>query len=211
MKTKNRTNTLLSLLAAATTFLAVNSAGAAALYHVTIDTSSLIGDSGAPFALDFLLTGGNALSNTVTITNFSFGVGGSATSDPAVTTFGLATGNLLSSVTLSDDASNFSNELYQGFIPGNVLEFDVNLTANLNGPTPDSFSFAILDENLANIPTTGFGNSLFVIDINSATPSVQTFTSTSGVSVVAVPEPSTAALFGSAAFGAFGLIRRRRA
>jgi hypothetical protein len=61
---------------------------------------------------------------------------------------------------------------------------------------PDGFSFAILDNNLLNIPTTGIGDSLVQINLGTA-PAVMVGQGTGpqgvSVSVVAAPESSAAA------------------
>ncbi len=211
MNIKNVSKTIGALFGAAITILAAPTSHAGASYHVTINTTSLISDPGAPFALDFVLTGGNALANYATLSNFVFSIGGSPTANPPATTFGLASGSLSTTVSLGDNAANFFNEFYQGFIPASTLEFDLGLTTNLNGPTPDGLSVAILDQNLQNSATNGPGDSLMLININSTTPVAQTFSSTNGVTVSVVPEPSSALLCGSVLVGACGLVRRRRA
>lgn len=203
MKLTNYTKSLVALAIAAVTF--VGAQAEAALYHVSVDTSALQSAPGAPFALDFQLIGGNALSNTVTISNFTYG-GGAATSDPFASTFGLASGTLQTGVTLTSNSSNFLNEFYQGFAPGSVLGFDVNLTTNVNGPTPDGFSFSILDQNLENLPTNGVGNSYLLVNIDGSTPS---FVAANGVTFSAIPEPNSALFMGALVVGAVGIFRRR--
>lgn len=170
-------------------------------FTVEVNTASLIGSSSAPFSLDFQLTGGSPLGNTATIGNFSFG-GGSATG--AANTFGTATGSLSSTVTLSTSPSSFLNEFFQTFLPGSLLKFDVFLTSNVNAPTPDVFAFKILDNSLFEIPTTGLGDSLVIVNLDSPTlgiRDVETFRGTgafSGVAATAapVPEPATMVLLG---------------
>jgi hypothetical protein len=171
-------------------------------FHVTINTSSLAGSSSAPFALDFQLNGGNPLGNTATISNFTFG-GGSASSLPPATTFGLASGTLASTVTVSDNTLNTFNEFYQGFTPGFALGFDVLLTTNTNLPTPDLFSVAILDKNLSNITTGGLGDSLLMVNLDSSSPRVQTSTGIGAYSAVNafVPEADSIVLLSIALFG----------
>ncbi len=48
--------------------------------------------------------------------------------------------------------SEFSNS-FDPFDPGNTLSFLLELTANVESPAPDQFSFAILDGTLTEIQT----------------------------------------------------------
>lgn len=49
--------------------------------------------------------------------------------------------------------NEFSNSFYQAFDPGNTPSFLLELTANVESPAPDQFSFAILDGTLTEIQT----------------------------------------------------------
>jgi hypothetical protein len=206
----NNNPLLKSSLLLATGLLLSAGAAHAALYHVSVNTSALTtpANSGnGPFSIDFQLNSGGTLgNNTAVISSFIFN-GGGAPFGPA-NLLGGASGSLSGSITLTD--SNPFNEFYQEFTPGASFEFDLNLTENVDaGGIPDSFSFAILDGSGFNIPTTGFGDSLFQVDLNpsSQAPNISGATG-SYLGVVAVPEPSSAFL-GLAALG-LGLIRRRR-
>jgi PEP-CTERM motif len=204
MKIKSPFKLTLSLLAATSTML-IASASQAATFHVTVDTSSLGSNTSAPFSLDFQLNDGGVLgNNSATVSNFTY-AGGSATG--SATTLGGATGDISSIVTFNN--SSFSQELYQAFTPGTTLDFDVTLTTDSDGVTPDAFAFAILDSGLLNIPTTGLGDSLLFVNLNSATPNLQFFSGTGAyATVTAVPEPtSTVALFG---LGCVGLLAGKR-
>lgn len=203
---------------AATAALALASAASADLqFRVQLDTSSLISNPSGPFTLDFQLNDGSGLgdaNNWATISNISFG-GGSATSGTDFT-IGGASGNLGSSVALID-SNSLLNDFTQGFTPGSWLSFDVSLSTNVDdGVTPDEFSFAILDNNFFNLPTTSLGTDTFVqVALDSANPTVLTAASLDGAipapSVTPVPEASTYGLMGAAALGLLALKRRRRA
>jgi len=187
------------------------------LFHINVNTSPLIGNPNGTFSLDFQLndgTGNGDANNTVTLSNFNFG-GGSILGDP--TPLGGATGDLSSSITITD--SQFGNELFQGFTPGSTLGFDVSISTNRDaGTTPDTFAFAILDGNTNNIPTNGPADALATLDLNSTSLSVsnvQTYSSTGpdtgGVTVAVVPEPSSIAMIGLGLAGLYSFKRRRRA
>jgi hypothetical protein len=175
-------------------------------YQVNLNTSSLVGDANGPFSLDFQLNQGSGLAtNMVSLINFSF-TGGSATGSPNLS--GGATGSLSSSVILTDATSPF-NEFFQTFSAGTTaIAFYVTMTTNVDPVIPDSFSMAILNSALANIATTGLGDSLMLVNItasNLTLSDVQTFTSAApdaGVTVTATPEPGTVYLL----MGAAGLI-----
>lgn len=170
--------------------LAAITAQADTIYHVEVDTSSLIGNPSSPFYLDFqFIDGSGAANNTATVGNFNFG-GGSA--GVIIDTFGGASGSLASTITLTD--TFFFNELYQSFNPGLIFSFDVSLTEAIDNPAPDAFSFAILDGNLMSIPTSGFANALFFAEIGGTTAS----------GVLQVPD-SGAALGGLVLLGICGM------
>jgi hypothetical protein len=169
------------------------SAHAASIFHVTVNTAPLIASSSAPFSLDFQFNNGSVPgNNSAVVSNFNY-FGGSATGSP--TAFGGATGNIATSVLFNHSAP--FQELFQTFTPGTTLGFDVSLSTFLEGGTPDAFVFAILDKNLANIPTTGLGDSLLLVNVNSANPAKQTFAGTgafANVTVAATPEPTSSLL-----------------
>lgn len=199
------------LLLAAGLFLS-SAAAHAAVYRVTIDTSTLAATGNGPFALDFQFNGGDTPgNNTAVISSFTFG-GGSALAGTNVATTSDVSGTLATTVTLANTLP--FNEFYQQFNPGGLVQFDINVTQNLDGVTPDSFAFAILDKDFFNIDTTGSGDNLVTFNIDTAgtltvnTSQGQGVYSGVTVNVSAVPEPSTA-LIGLLA-GGLGMCRRRR-
>ncbi|MGC4071015.1 MAG: NF038129 family PEP-CTERM protein [Nibricoccus sp.] len=184
-------------------------------FHVTIDTSALTSfanGANAPFSLDFQLNSGLTLNNnTAVISNFSFLGGGSPFGTE--TLIGGASGSLASTITLSD--TNAFNEFFQSFIAGNIIGFDVSLTHNLDaGPTPDGFFIGLLDNNLFNIPTTGLGDTLLAVNIDSN--GVISYGQGTGtyqgvsVSITPIPEPATYGLVSAALALTAVVVRRRR-
>jgi hypothetical protein len=185
-------------------------------FHIDINTVPLIGNPAGPFSLDFQLTdgsGANDGNNSVTLSNFTFGGGGAPFG--AANALGGVSGVLPGTITLTDTA--FFNELYQSFTAGSTVGFDVAMSSNVDaGPTPDLFSVAILDNNLANIPTSGIGDALVLVNLDKSNPGiadVETFGGTGeyqGVTTHAsVPEPSVTLMMILGLLGLFGMRNRR--
>jgi hypothetical protein len=196
-------------------------------YDISLNTAALIGHAAGPFSLNFQLndgSGGGDGNNTATLSNFQFG-GGSAAGAPSVS--GGASGALSGAVTFTD--TGFLNSFTQEWNAGSLLSFRLNLTTNVDpGPTPDEFSFAILDNLGFEIPTGGVatvGSDVFLlIDITSANPVVQTFRSDPSRAAFAggneidmaapvvvsasVPEPGSWLLLGTIAIGLAGRLWR---
>jgi hypothetical protein len=144
---------------------------------VSLDTSALSG----PFELVFIFTDGSAAgdaNNTVTLSNFLFGVGGSAgTVDPSLS-LGGGSGDLTSGVSLID--SFFLNTLASSFTPGSLLSFDFGLTTNVDaGGTPDQFSLVLLQADGSNVHTEdpSGADALLAVNLDSARPAFSAFAS----------------------------------
>src|SRR5579859_8205239 len=123
------------------------------LYTFTMNTTPLVGHG--PFSLDFQFLDGSGSpsdlnNNTVKLTNFAFGAGGSPSGGGTGT--GGASGSLASGVTLKD--TGFFNEYFENFTPGTLLSFAID-TTNVADPggTPDLFTLAILDSVGNELPT----------------------------------------------------------
>ncbi len=221
MQSRKARLVLLALLAATCPL-----ASASIIFDVSLDTSPLIGDPAAPFALEFQFNDGSGLgdgNNMLVLDNFSFGAGGAAVDAPS--SGGGVSGSVGTSVSFLDN--EFFNQFIQPFTPGDLLSFRVSLSTNVDaGGTPDEFSFAILDRSFTEIPTLGGFDSLLVLDVDSGNPVPQVFASdtsrfTAGGGPIAlsapviradnaVPEPSNigACLAG---LGLLMLAKRKRA
>ncbi|MEI9895411.1 MAG: NF038129 family PEP-CTERM protein [Chthoniobacter sp.] len=186
-------------------------------FHVDLNLAGIVGTPTSPFFLDFQLNeGSGTLQNSVTISNFLF-TGGSPTGSPSIFS-DTATGDLGSSISIIDNPSSAFNEIFQGFTAGTTdIQFDVTLSQNVSGVTPDGFLIQLLDSQAGNpvIPTTDPNGTMLTVPIGSANTlaDVATFTSISPAGATAtasaVPEPSAAvALVGGAAC-LLGLRRRR--
>ncbi len=214
-------NTKFSILAGllACALLTAPAAQADLGFNVQMSTAALVGHGAGPFSLDFQFTDGDgAANNTVTLTNFAF-AGGSATGSP-LTLLGGTSGSLTGGVTLP--GSSFLAEFEQGFTPGSLLSFDVQMTTNFAGGTPDSFTLAILDNTASELPTRSPSDVFLRIDVTGASPTIQTFASDprqapagggTALSIPAptilIPEPGTAALVVSGLLPVLGIVGRR--
>lgn len=202
----------IGVLAFACMLLGASPSQANITFHVDINTSQLVGNPNAPFAVDFQLNSGNTLNNnSAFINNFTFGGGGAPFG--LANTVGGASGSLPLFISLTDSAA--FNELFQSFTAGGTFGFDVSLTTNVDaGQTPDAFTFSFLDRTFSTIPTTGLGDALLLVNINNSMPTVQTFRGTGAfdrvtVSVSAVPDTgSTIVLLGIAALGLTAFSRK---
>lgn len=214
----NRRQTPLALTVAAFAVLClcVERASAAVTYDVSVDTSTLSGQSGN---LDFQFNPGDltTLGATATVTDFTSL--GATLIQPATLTGG-ASGSLPGTLTLVN--SSTYNDIFQGITFSSSLSFEVTLSGeaidNPGGSFGSSFLFSLYAaDGTTPLLTTDSSGSVVTVNLNpNGTTGSQTFPSdNSGGSSVgralpqsssAVPEPSTFALM---AFGFAGLMGRQ--
>lgn len=119
-------------------------------------------DPSAPFSLYFYLNSSGGPSNTVALSGFNFGTGGSAVSATTFT-YGNVSGDASSSIVLNDDSiSSTLNGLIEQFTAGSTLSFQIDVTLNSSSTLADQFGFAILDSSLSNVTTTDLVNDNFL-------------------------------------------------
>jgi hypothetical protein len=166
-------------------------------FQIDLNVAALVAAPNGPFFLDFQLNqGSGSLINSVTLSGFTFTNGGVSES---ASLFGNATGSMAGSVNLFTSAGSPFNEFFQGFSAGTTnIHFNISITENSPGATPDQFTLAILNSQAGN-PQIGTnapdGVSLLTLPITNlmTLANVATFSSTSpgGVTATAsVPEPS---------------------
>jgi len=162
--------------------------------NVSIDTSGLPTSPGSE--IFFIFTDGSGTgdaNNTATLTTFALG-GGSVGAVDLSNTFGGASGDISSTVSLTD--SSFTNVFAETFSAGSSLSFFLSLTTNVDaGGTPDQFSISIVDPSGNFLsPSDPITGNLLAINLDSANPSVSTLSSLVNISTpgpVSTPEPAT--------------------
>jgi hypothetical protein len=133
----------------------------------TLNTSSLISNPNAPFTLDFSFTDGSGTgdgNNTITLSNFAAGAGSLTQSSIS----GEVTVNASPFSIMLEDSS-FFNDVQFTFVPDATFSFQLNATSNADSGTPDTFTLAILDRNLNNIPTTNPNNGIAFVEVDLPT------------------------------------------
>jgi MYXO-CTERM domain-containing protein len=217
-----------TLLLGGLLIMAADRARADEIFNVSLDTSKLASDYTGPFGIDFELVGTNG--NTITVSDFSFGSGSPGPGSAFLT--GGASGDLSSTVTLTDTASFFS-DFNQQFTPGATLTFtvDTTLVAPPTGGIPDNFSmvlFSSYDPVNGYNPATGSGgtpipttdptgnDTFFNFNVNGpGMTTVSSYPSSSGdvtitVTPASVPEPSSGVIMAVGLLGMAGALSGRR-
>jgi hypothetical protein len=193
-------------------------------YNVTISNLNVLPFTNGEYFLDLnLITGSGNVTNTVTLSNFTFTGGGVDASNPGNYTNGNVTGSFASSIVFSSliGEGGQVNELTEAFST-NVTSISFNVNATINDEvvgngvaTPDQFYVDVQDTNGTYIPTTDASASTLVSETIASTnnsASVQYFNGTGAAAgVTAVPEPSTYLLFGLGALALVIAYRRRSA
>jgi hypothetical protein len=221
MMTRSRRIVISGLLGLALAWIG-SPARADQVWTVSVDTSQMTADYTGPFGIDFELLNGGSNSNTVTLSNFTFGGGGAV--PPAVPSVG-ASGDLGSVVSLND-TGQFLVDFNQGFTPGTTLTFTMDST--LNGPPmggiPDNFSMVLASSydpinGYTPIPTMDMvSGTFFNFNINGpGTPPVSVYSSLTGDITLtvtpqggAVPEPTSVITLFLGATGVLAAARWRR-
>jgi hypothetical protein len=190
-------------------------------YNISLDTTSMLSASNAPYYLYFNFTSGTGSSdgnNTATLGGFSF-LGSSAGLNGSVSINGFGGGDTTTSILLTNTST--PTEWYQAINVGTTnISFNLDLTSLVNLTIPDRFSIGVLDSSLGQIFTTAPDTvSLITIDLDgTATNTVATYMGDTNAgapaviaNVSAVPEPSTYLLFGIGALVLVVAFRRRPA
>jgi hypothetical protein len=172
-------NRILRAAIAALMFVAICQTAYAAetsTFHITVNTTPLVGNPAGPFSIAVALTDGYGLGNassTVTVTDVAFG-GGKGFGDAVQ--FGGTSGNLETGVTLT--TSSFLSLFVETFLPGSKLDFTLSLTTASRGHhrIPDRLTIFILDGYGMPIATTASVADFFVgVSLTSEDPRVEVF------------------------------------
>jgi hypothetical protein len=179
--------------------------------NVSINTSGLPTTPGSE--IFFIFTDGSGTgdaNNTAALSAFALG-GGAVGAVDSLNTFGGASGDISSTVSLTD--SSFTNVFAETFSAGSSFSFLLNLTTNVDaGGTPDQFSVSIVDPSGNFLsPSDPLTGNLLAINLDSASPSTSTYSSLVNVSSpgpVGTPEPATILLL-AAGLAAIALSTKR--
>ena len=195
----------LQLLVAALILFAANASFASFSYNVSIDTSTLSGTLGG---LDFQYNPGSGSSSYTTTLDIS-GVTGGTLSDPStVFTAGNVSGELPSTVTITDNNISQLNEYFHNFTYGSNLSF--NLTFASDPTTNSSLYFSMFQDAAGTVAalTSDPNGYAAIINMNGAAAPAVTNNITVQNDVTPTPIPAAAWLLGSGLMGLAGIRRR---
>ena len=191
------------LVIAAIMFAASAASASLSTYAVSIDTSSLIGTSGA---LDFQFNPANSTGFTTATAGIS-GFTGGTLSSPVLT--GDGSGTLPSSVTLNNTTQY--NDYFTNYTFGNSIKFNLSLSGALG----NSFTFSMFSDAAGSSPaltsdtTDGYALRLDINQNgNAITNNIPTNISSS---VTPTPIPPSMLLFASGLSGMFFMKRKKTA
>ena len=194
--------------------------------NVSVTTAPLGGHPAGPFSLAFSLTDGAGIGNDTNlafVTLIDFGLGGSSTGSPVIV--GDVLGDVSTGLLFTDSQPH--NSFFQSFVPGDAFTFTLSVTTNVDDPTPDVFTFTILDRDGIPIPTL-YGaplDFLIRLDITGDNPDIlfwggdgarQPFAGGAAIPLAApvllsnVPEPTSAPLLIPALLALLTVARRRQ-
>ncbi len=194
------------LLLALTAWLSPPATQADTTFDVTLDVTGLRDNpygAGAPYSVDFLVTGDQGNNDSVTISSFAITA---ASLGASAAPSGDVSGSLSTVLVVGD--TSFVNDYNQVITPDNSsnpikITFQMAATTNFaSGSFPDNFAFSILDGSGSPIPTTdSFGGSLFNFNLEPGldVSQIAVYQSTNSpvlgppviVPLSTVPEPAT--------------------
>jgi hypothetical protein len=202
----------IKLLVIALIMFAASSAFASLGYDVTVDTSSLFGQSGYLY-LQYI--GANAASSTSTVSNFT--TDGTLALSPSAGYFNGSAGTLTTgAVTLSSGGTIEGTDYNHGITFGNTVSFLVSFPSLASGGTTggvSTFSLGLYSDAsgitpLLNINGGNYAGTVALVNLmNDGTTSAQSLDSTT--TATPTPIPAAAWLLGSGLMGLVGLRRKK--
>jgi hypothetical protein len=186
---------------------------------VSINTSSIAGETGSELYVDLIGGGSDTAGgyNSATLSAISLGGGTAGAIDTSpFGTVGDASGSLTGSIALDDQDGSY-NQFAEFLTPGSQLSFQLDLsgTTNTSGSIPDELSLYLYDQNGFPLPSSDPLGSLMQVTFNTSSPSVSNnapaLLSVSSV-VAAAPEidPSSALAALTLLAGGLMILRGRR-
>lgn len=177
--------------------------GRADSFDVSLNTSSL---SGSTQVLAFGLTNNDGVAdNTITLSGFNFGSGGSATSGTQDCTLGGfltgagCSGNLTSGVALTDSATEVFFD--QAFTVGSSLSFEMTTTNAFAGGIPDGFAMYLCNATLSSCYSDDSSTTAMLVLGLGGTPLAPSSFTLNGASAQGLPAPVVTVATGSGTGG----------